>query len=329
MDLITSPCCSFLRSIHTLIIQELEQLNDDNGFNMIILACNLANLSLLETPSTTTSSIFPNLKKLCIDSTIFPLISEENWANFLLFLSSLTGMTHLAFESCYFPTLDHVIRILSSCRLLESVSLDYNQCEESLPPEEMTPSYLGGLPASLSSLLFTVGYEDSLILQIIPIAGPSLKHLSISLNLPSITDNEAASFSRNTNLEYSTNLETIIFPFVPISNDFGIVVSCTRHIPDILRKVTSSSINEITLAVCILSATDFNNLDWESIIETLSRENYRNLERFSVLQVMKDIEDESKKCIAKELKPVMNKNPSLEIVVSRRPSQFMEARFGW
>ncbi len=89
--------------------------------------------------------------------------------------------------------------------------------------------------------------------------------------------------------------------------------------------------NEIVLTVYLTELEDFDNLDWKSITEALSRENYRNLKKFSVVfGLSDDLTTESKELITQKLKPLTDNNLSVEIVdYGLNYHQFVEARLGW
>ncbi len=97
-----------------------------------------------------------------------------------------------------------------------------------------------------------------------------------------------------------------------------------------LQQITSSSIKEIVLTVWLTDVEDLDNLNWKSITKVLSRENYRNLRKFSVVFGRDDLAAESKERITQKLKPLTDKNLSVEIVdYGLNHHQFVEARLGW
>ncbi|KAK0429922.1 hypothetical protein EV421DRAFT_1913731 [Armillaria borealis] len=339
MRLITSPNCSFLSFIDTLVLKEgwNGNLNDSHSDSHCARArgtpfwhVDPECVWLPKILSTAMFPIIPYIRKLHIITGAFHVISNEDCTKNLLLLSSLTSLTHLALIECIFTTVDDVVRVLSLCQALESARLENVIFMGSSPPGITAQSHLPRLPASLSSLAITVGNEDSIILQIIPIAGPSLKHLSMSLTPIKITRDDSDALIVNANLGHSTSLESIIFQRVPITDVYGNATNCVRHIPEMLRQVTSSSINEIILTVWLTNVEDFDNLDWKSITKVLSRENYRNLRKFSVVSGRDDLAAESKERITRKLKPLTDKNLSVEIVdYSLNHHQFVEARLGW
>ncbi|KAK0492900.1 hypothetical protein EDD18DRAFT_1181411 [Armillaria luteobubalina] len=317
MQLIASPNCSFLSFIDTLVLEDgyngnVNDSDSDTPFWRVDPEC----VWLPQTLPTATLPIFPNFRKLLIITGAFYVVSKEDCAKILLLLSNLPSLTHLALIECIFYTVDDVTRVLSSCQALESARLENIILMQPSPP------------ASLSSLAFTVQNEDSDILQIISVASTSLKHLSMSLTPFNMTRDVARTV--NINLEYSTSLEYIVFQSVPISNSYGNAANFVRHIPEILRQITSSSIKEIVLTVWLTDVEDFDNLDWKSIAKVLSRENYRNLRKFSVVFGRDDLAAESKERITQNLKPLTDTNLSVEIVdYSLNHHQFVEARLGW
>ncbi len=189
MRLITSPNCSFLSFIDTLVLKEGYNVNwNDSGSDTPFSRVDGPQcIWLRKALSTATLPIIPYIRKLHIITGAFHVISNEDCTKNLLLLSSLTSLTHLALIECIFTTVDDVIRVLSLCQALESARLENVIFMGSSPPGITAQSHLPRLPASLSSLAITVGNEDSIILQIIPIAGPSLKHLSMSLTPLKIT----------------------------------------------------------------------------------------------------------------------------------------------
>ncbi|KAK0488310.1 hypothetical protein EDD18DRAFT_1190448 [Armillaria luteobubalina] len=335
MQLIASPNCSFLSFIDTLVLEDgyngnVNDSDSDTPFWRVDPEC----VWLPQTLPTATLPIFPNIRKLLIITGAFYVISKEDCAKILLLLSNLPSLTHLALIECIFYTVDDVTRVLSSCQALESARLEniilMQPSVGSDSPGMMAQSHLPSLPASLSSLAFTVQNEDSDILQIISVAGTSLKHLSMSLTPFNMTRDNSVALTVNINLEYSTSLESIVFQSVPISNSYGNAANFVRHIPEILRQITSSSIKEIVLTVWLTDVEDFDNLDWKSITKILSRENYRNLRKFSVVFGRDDLAAESKERITQNLKPLTDTNLSVEIVdYSLNHHQFVEARLGW
>ncbi len=98
-------------------------------------------------------------------------MSEEDFSKVLSALSRFTSITHLDLNKCIFHTLDNVIRFLSSCGALESAHLNRVQLVEGPPLEVKPQSSLTQLPASLSSLIFTIGSGPSSILEIIHLRG--------------------------------------------------------------------------------------------------------------------------------------------------------------
>lgn len=174
MRLIARPNCSFLGSIRRLTLIE----TPDND---------LGDLLLHQTLQIIDPSIFSNIKWLHIHNATFDFMSEEDFSKILSALSRFTSITHLDLNKCIFHTLDNVILFLSSCGALESACLDRVHLVEGPPLEVMTESYLAQLPASLSSLIFTIGSGPSSILEIVPYAGSSLKHLSVSLTMNTVT----------------------------------------------------------------------------------------------------------------------------------------------
>ncbi|KAK0216490.1 hypothetical protein EDD85DRAFT_1029836 [Armillaria nabsnona] len=295
-------------------------------------------------------------------------MSEEDFSKILSALSRFTSITHLDLNKCICHTLDNVILFLSSCGALESAHLNRFQLVEG-PPLEVTPqSSLAQLPASLSSLIFTIGSGPSSILEIVPYAGSSLKHLSVSLTMNTVTAHADI-------LCRSSNLESISFRIVPACRP-----NLVWHIPDVLQELSSSSINEIcwissswlahaflfftrlttysvahvlrqsrirALIPCMLpylqdyfnkiavsfwmnSVDALDALDWTSFTEILSRENYKNLKRFTVLTTNVHLDVKAaKEWIAHKSRALVDKNPSLEIEFIRWRDPLDEGRFGW
>ncbi|SJL14793.1 uncharacterized protein ARMOST_18264 [Armillaria ostoyae] len=294
MHLITCPNCSFLGSIRTLTLIE----TPDND---------LGDLLLHQTLQTIDPSIFSNIKWLHIHNATFDFKSEEDFSKILSALSRFTNITHLDLNKCIFHTLDNVILFLSSCGALESAHLNRVQLVEG-PPLEVTPqSSLAQLPASLSSLIFTIGSGPSSILEIVPYAGSSLKHLSMRISFVA---------ARTLN-----PLPSILSRHVD-QVSFGIFLMCFKN--------SSSSINEIAVSFWMNSVDTLDVLDWKSFTEILSRENYKNLKRFTVLttNVYLDVKA-AKEWITHKLRALADKNPSLEIEFVRWRDPLEERRFGW
>ncbi|KAK0488311.1 hypothetical protein EDD18DRAFT_1190450 [Armillaria luteobubalina] len=154
-------------------------------------------------------------------------MSENDFSKTLIALSGFTGITHLDLHQCIFPTLNNDIQFLSSCGALESARLYRVDLVEG-PPEVTTESYLAQLLASLSSLIFTLGGGPSSILEIVPCAGSSLKRLSVTSTINTVSSDKDI-------LWRSLNLEYIAFHIVPACRP-----SLVWHIPDILRKTLVS-----------------------------------------------------------------------------------------
>ncbi|KAK0219223.1 hypothetical protein IW262DRAFT_1390012 [Armillaria fumosa] len=283
MRIIISPNCSFLGSIRRLTLVE----NPDYDF---------ANLWLHEIFPTIDPSIFPGIKWLHIHYATFNSMSEEDFSQTLITLSGFTSITHLDLDRCIFLTLGNVIHFLSSCGALVSARLHRVKLVEG-PPEVATESYLAQLPASLSSLIFIIGGGPSYILGIVPYAGASLKHLSVTFTVDTVITDEDI-------LWRSLNLESIAFRIVP-----GCRPSLVWHIPDILRKLSSPSLHEITVSFWMNSVDTLDALDWKSFMEILSQENYKNLRRFAVLATDMYLDVKAaKEWITYKLRALANKN---------------------
>ncbi|KAK0219215.1 hypothetical protein IW262DRAFT_1559698 [Armillaria fumosa] len=294
MRFIASPNCSFLGSIRRLTLVD----NPDYDF---------ANLWLHEILPATDPSIFSGIKWLHIHYATFNSMSEEDFSQTLISLSGFTSITHLDLDRCIFLTLDNVIHFLTSCGALASARLHRVKLVEG-PPEVATESYLAQLPASLSSLIFIIGGGPSYILGIVPYAGASLKHLSVT-------------FTVDTDILWrSLNLESIAFRIVP-----GCRPSLVWHIPDILRKLSSPSLHEITVSFWMNSVDTLDALEWKPLTEILSQEHYKNLKRFSVLATNMYLDVKTaKEWITYKLRALADKNPSLEIEFVRWKDPFEE-----
>ncbi len=125
MQLIASPNCSFLSFIDTLVLKEgyngsWNDSDSDTPFWRVDPQCIWFSKAL----STATLPIFPNIRKLHIINGAFHIILKEDCAKILLLLSNLPNLTHLALIECIFPTVDDIIRVLSSCQALEAARLE-------------------------------------------------------------------------------------------------------------------------------------------------------------------------------------------------------------
>ncbi|KAK0219490.1 hypothetical protein EDD85DRAFT_797381 [Armillaria nabsnona] len=186
---------------------------------------------------------------------------------------------------------------------------------------------------SLSSLMVDIGFGGCSIgwmAKIISMVGASLKFLTIA-SLYSLlgVDRLLDEFYDAIDFDYYPNLQSIAFDYLCHYKSVG--PRSTRHIPLVLRKITSSSIREV-----ILTLTDdgssldiLNAMDWASISEVLSQKNYSSLETFSVLRVNSRQFDKAANIIMDGMKGLTEKNPSLDIFLSDQRRPVMIPRFGW
>lgn len=119
------------------------------------------------------------------------------------------------------------------------------------------------------------------------------------------------------NIKYCSNLQSIAF--CPVN-----IYSChpnsrreeVKYIPIILQNITSSSITDIIIAVGADSVAAFDVFNWVSITEILGQKKYANLRRITIDNVDENLVAKAKKTIAKKLKRLLVRNPSVEIVIS-------------
>ncbi len=96
----------------------------------------------------------------------------------------------------------------------------------------------------------------------------------------------------------------------------SVVAGKKSYTPIILQKITSSSITDIIITVVVDSVAAFDVFNWVSITEILSQKKYANLRRITIDNVNEDLVAKAKKTIAKKLKRLLVRNPSVEIVIS-------------
>ncbi|KAK0437690.1 hypothetical protein EV421DRAFT_1827727 [Armillaria borealis] len=166
--------------------------------------------------------------------------------------------------------------------------------------------------------------------KIISMVGASLEFLSMAtMNSMVGTDRLLDEFYDAIDFDYFPNLQSITFDYLC---DYQLVgPKSTRHIPLVLRKITSSSVREVilTLADNRYSLDTLYAIDWASISEVLSQKNYSSLERFFVLRVNSRQLDEAVDITMDGMKGLTEKNPSVGIFLCNQRQLVMAPRFGW
>ncbi|PBK79995.1 hypothetical protein ARMGADRAFT_1099688 [Armillaria gallica] len=74
---------------------------------------------------------------------------------------------------------------------------------------------------------------------------------------------------------------------------------------------------------------DLNSVDWASISDILRQENYSKLEEVVMLRVNSHLLDEAMDIIMDRMKGLLEKNPSVDLVLSNSRQPVMVPLFGW
>ncbi|SJL14801.1 uncharacterized protein ARMOST_18272 [Armillaria ostoyae] len=323
LPLVTSPLCSFLNSVRELVLTEEDReetidYNDPEGDYWIHRV--LPNFAL---------SIFPRIRLLTITAARFDYMSKGNFSKMLNHLSGPTTITHLAIRHCMFRKQDQLIQALSSvkssdCVCLQSPTLRViPERDDKTQSQILTPT----LSPSFSSLMINIDSTQSIVwmARIIPVAGVSLKRLSITLrpDLAATWDYCMDDFYNALNFDRHPNLKTIAFDSLSLGTRADGLEGRmkTSHVPAILRKITTSSIRQVILTLTDTSSSlkdldDLNSVDWASISEVLSQENYSKLEEVTILGVNSHLIDEAMDIIMDGMKELLEKNLSVNLVLS-------------
>ncbi|KAK0454271.1 uncharacterized protein EV420DRAFT_1556000 [Desarmillaria tabescens] len=331
-SLLATPGCTFLHSVHELF------LSDEYRAGTIYSGCTDPegdDYWLHKVLPDLAFSMFANIERLIIHAARFDYMSEEGFAQMLIYLSGPTTITHLALRYCVFPTQNHLIQALSSVKSLESVYLMCPTLRIIPEGEDLTRSPIPALSPSLSSLMINIDSAMNIVwmARLISIVGASLKHLSTALWARMVTwDKCMDEFYDALSFDCHPNLETIAFDYLSTSKPDG--RKKTRHVPAILRKITSSSIRQIILTLSdtrsgLEDPEDLDSVDWAAISEVLSEKNYSDLESISVLRVDYHLLDKAMRIIANRMKGSLVKNPSLGVEVWYQREAVTFPLFGW
>ncbi len=137
------------------------------------------------------------------------------------------------------------------------------------------------------------------------------------------------------NFDCHPNLETIAFDSLSAGRvDMLEGWMTTRHVPVILRKITTSSIRQVIITLTNTNSSlkdldDLNSVDWASINDILRQENYSKLEEVVMLRVNSHLLDEAMDIIMDRMKGLLEKNPSVDLVLSNSRQPVMIPLFGW
>ncbi|KAK0219201.1 hypothetical protein IW262DRAFT_1389968 [Armillaria fumosa] len=266
-------------------------------------------------------------------------MSEENFAKVLEHLSGPTTITHLSLRHCVFLSQNHLIQAMSSIKSLDAVNL-WCPILRIIPKRcDKTQSPISTLPASVSSLTIYIDSAEDIIwmARIISVTGRSLKRLNIELWPRMVTwDRSMDEFYSALNFDCHPNLEIIAFDSLSLgTRGDGLDRRMkTRHIPAILRKITTSSIREVVLNLAsgnsrIKDLDDLDSLDWASISDILRQENYSKLKEITILRVNSDLLDEAMDIIMDGMKGLLETNPLVDLVLSSSRRPVMIPLFGW
>ncbi|PBK79996.1 hypothetical protein ARMGADRAFT_95773 [Armillaria gallica] len=319
--LITSPFCSFLNSVLELVLSDEYQegtiysgCEDPDGDDYWIHKV-LPNFAL---------SLFADTRVLTIHAARFDYMSED-FAKTLDHLSGPTTITHLAIRYCVFWTQDHLIQALSSIKSLDAVDLCCPTLRTFPERDDKTQSPLPTLPASVSSLMINIDSAENIVwmARIISVTGASLKRLNIRLWPRTVTWDRCSmyqissklifylvnNFYNALNFDCHLNLEIIAFDSLSLGTRADKLDGRmkNRHVPAILRKITTSSIREVILNLAgnnskLENPDDLDSLDLESMGEILRQKNYSKLELLALLRVDCHIRPKVKKILAERMR---------------------------
>ncbi|KAK0184759.1 hypothetical protein F5146DRAFT_1228423 [Armillaria mellea] len=255
MKLIGSSRNTFLAFVHTLRLNENIVPGDldrpDLGSSYFWLHLFLPTGFLSE---------FANLKTLRISEARFDWAFGDTLADGILGTCNLPSITNLTLHQCHFHTMNDAMQILSSWTALVSVPVRHlfrgsgRDASDQFRPPQPSPSVVVIAEYPCSYLPFTctslVDGNDS-----------------DTVDLQCLTDN----------IEYCLNLESIAFCPVYINSlDARYREEHVKNIPTILQRITSTSITDIILTVCVHSVANFDIFNWVSITEILVPEPIRS-----------------------------------------------------
>ncbi|KAK0472552.1 hypothetical protein IW261DRAFT_1508054 [Armillaria novae-zelandiae] len=290
LPLIASPLCSFLNSVFEVVLSDHYQdetiysENEDPEGDYYWIHKVLPNLDF---------SLFADVQYLTIYAARFDHMSEDDFMKTLERLSSPTTITHLSIAYCVFWTQDHFIQALPSIKSLYAVNLSYTIFRRIPQCDDKTQYPLPALPASVSSLIINIDIDADVgwMAKIVSVTGASLKRLNIKMRPMVVTwDGTMEEFYSGLDFDCHPNLEVIAFDSLSLGTrqDEMDGRMKNRHIPVILRKISTSSIREVVLSLApapgdstIKDPDDLDSLDLESIGEILRQKNYSKLELLS------------------------------------------------
>ncbi|KAK0437691.1 hypothetical protein EV421DRAFT_1007502 [Armillaria borealis] len=333
LPLIISPFCSFLNSVLELV------LSDEYKDGTIYSGCEdpegddywmhkaLPNFAL---------SLFADIRLLTIHAARFDYMSEEDFAKTLNRLSGPTTITHLAIRYCVLWTQDHLIQALSSIKSLAAVCLCCPTLRTIPERDDKTQSPLPTLPASVASLMINIDSAQNIVwmARIISVTGASLKRLNIRLWPRMVTwDSCMDCFYNALNFDCDPNLEIIAFDSLSLGTRADGLEGRmkNRHVPAILRKITTSSIREVILNLAgnnsrLEDPDDLDSLDLESMGEILRQKNYSKLEVLALLRVDCHIRPKVTRILAERMRRL---NQPISLYMSNERGMIMLELFGW
>ncbi|KAK0460795.1 hypothetical protein IW261DRAFT_1533181 [Armillaria novae-zelandiae] len=254
-------------------------------------------------------------------------MSEDDFMKTLERLSSPTTITHLSIAYYVFWTQDHFIQALSS------IKSRIPQCDDK------TQYPLPALPASVSSLIINIGIDADVgwMAKIVSVTGASLKRLNIKVRPMVVTwDGTMEEFYSGLDFDCHPNLEVIAFDSLSLGTRQDELDGRmkNRHIPVILRKISTSSIREVVLSLApapgdsmIKDPDDLDSLDLESIGEILRQQNYSKLELLSLLGIDCLLRPQVKKILSERM--THEHNRPVYLYMSSERGMFMQELFGW
>ncbi|SJL14802.1 uncharacterized protein ARMOST_18273 [Armillaria ostoyae] len=332
LPLITSPFCSFLNSVLELVLSDeyreetiYSGCGDPEGDDYWIHKA-LPNFAL---------SLFADIRLLTIHAARFDYMSEEDFAKTLDHLFGSTTITHLAIRYCVFWTQDHLIQALSSIKSLDAVNLRCPTLRTFPKRDDKTQSPLPTLPASVSSLMINIDSAQNIVwmARIISVTGASLKRLNIRLWPRMVTWNCMDDFYNALNFDCHPNLEIIAFDSLSLGTRADGLEGRmkNRHVPAILRKITTSSIREVILNLAgsnsrLENPNDLDSLDLESMGEILRQKNYSKLEVLALLRVDCHICPKVTRILAERMRGL---NQPISLYMSNERGMIMLGLFGW
>ncbi|KAK0219489.1 hypothetical protein EDD85DRAFT_797380 [Armillaria nabsnona] len=260
-------------------------------------------------------SLFADIRLLTIHAARFDYISEEDFAKTLNHLSGPTTITHLAIRYCVFWTQDHLTQALSSIKSLDAVNMCCPTLRTIPERDDKTQSLLPTLPASVSLLMINIDSAENIVW--------------IARIISVTVDN----FYNALNFDCHPNLEIIAFDSLSLGTRANKLDGRmkNRHVPAILRKITTSSIREVILNLTgsnskLEDPDDLDSLDLETMGEILRRKNYSKLEVLGLLRVDCHIRPKVKKILAERMRGL---NQPISHYMSHERGMVMLGLFGW